>query len=67
MTGTAAPRRLQGHLRPSERGFLLDMDDGPVWRLAGVEDFAPFADKKVIVEARKAGSGLLDILWIGLA
>jgi hypothetical protein len=63
----AAPLRLRGHLRRNERGFLLEMDDGHVWRLKGAQDFPPLLDAAVIVEARKASSSLLDILWIGPA
>ncbi|MFC4194140.1 DUF5818 domain-containing protein [Novosphingobium lubricantis] len=67
MTGATAPLRLQGALRPSERGFLLEMDDGHIWRLSGAEDFAPLEHREVIVEARKASSSLLEVFWIGPA
>lgn len=68
MTGAVAPLRLRGRLRRNERGFLLEIDDGPIWRLTGAEEFAPLlADTDIIVEGRKAGSGLLDVLWMGPA
>ena len=63
----AAPLRLHGHLRRNARGFLLEMDDGHVWRLKGAQDFPPLLDAEVIVEARKASSSLLDVLWLGPA
>ncbi|WP_353682139.1 DUF5818 domain-containing protein [Sphingobium sp.] len=43
------------------------MDDGHVWRLRGAQDFPPLLDTEVIVEARKASSSLLDVLWMGPA
>ncbi|KMS63169.1 hypothetical protein V475_04870 [Sphingobium baderi LL03] len=43
------------------------MDDGHVWRLKGAQDFPPLLDTAVIVEARKASSSLLDVLWLGPA
>lgn len=64
---TAVALRLRGELRRSERGFLLEMEDGHVWRLEGAQDFPPLVDTTVIVEARKASSSLLDVLWLGSA
>ena len=63
----AAPLRLHGHLRRNARGFLLEMDDGHVWRLKGAQDFPPLLDTAVIVEARKASNSLLEVLWLGPA
>lgn len=65
--GTVAPLRLRGRLRRTERGFLLDMEDGHVWRLNGAQDFPPLVDATVIVEGRKASPSLLDVLWLGPA
>ena len=62
----AAPLRLHGHLRRNARGFLLEMDDGHVWRLKGAQDFPPLVDA-VVVEGRKASPSLLDVLWLGPA
>jgi hypothetical protein len=62
-----APLRLHGRLRRNERGFLLETDDGHIWRLTGAEDFAPLSCRQVIVEGRKVGSSQLDVLWIGPA
>lgn len=67
VTMAAVPLRLRGHLRRNARGFLLEMDDGHVWRLNGAQDFPPLLDTEVIVEARKASSSLLDVLWMGPA
>ena len=67
VTMAAAPLRLHGRLRRNARGFLLEMDDGHVWRLRGAQDFPPLLDTAVIVEARKASSSLLDVLWLGPA
>jgi hypothetical protein len=64
--GTVAPLRLRGRLRRTERGFLLDMEDGHVWRLNGAQDFPPLVDA-VVVEGRKASPSLLDVLWLGPA
>ena len=44
VTAAAVPLRLQGRLRRSERGFLLEMEDGHVWRLEGAQDFPPLVD-----------------------
>ncbi|WP_157801416.1 DUF5818 domain-containing protein, partial [Sphingobium sp. LB126] len=49
VTAAAVPLRLQGRLRRSERGFLLEMEDGHVWRLEGAQDFPPLVDATVIV------------------
>ncbi|RIA46497.1 MULTISPECIES: DUF5818 domain-containing protein [Sphingomonadaceae] len=65
--GTVAPLRLRGRLRRTERGFLLDMEDGHVWRLNGAQDFPPLVDAVVVVEGRKASPSLLDVLWLGPA
>ncbi|AMK24734.1 hypothetical protein HY78_24570 [Rhizorhabdus wittichii DC-6] len=67
VTAAAVPLRLQGRLRRSERGFLLEMEDGHVWRLEGAQDFPPLVDATVIVEGRKASPSLLDVLWLGPA
>ena len=67
VTMAAVPLRLHGRLRRNARGFLLEMDDGHVWRLKGAQDFPPLLDTAVIVEARKASSSLLDVLWLGPA
>ncbi|MGE4411691.1 MAG: DUF5818 domain-containing protein [Sphingobium sp.] len=67
VTAAAAPLRLRGQLRRSERGFLLEMEDGHVWRLEGAQDFPPLVDATVIVEGRKASPSLLDVLWLGPA
>ena len=67
VTMAAVPLRLHGHLRRNARGFLLEMDDGHVWRLRGAQDFPPLLDSAVIVEARRASSSLLDVLWLGPA
>jgi hypothetical protein len=63
----AVPLRLHGHLRRNAHGFLLEMDDGHVWRLKGAQDFPPLVDSAVIVEARRASSSLFDVLWLGPA
>lgn len=61
------PLRLRGVLHTSDRGFLLETDDGHVWRLSGAEDLTPLEYSNVIVEARKVSNSLLDVLWIGSA
>lgn len=67
VTMASVPLRLHGHLRRNARAFLLEMEDGHVWRLKGAQDFPPLLDTEVIVEARKASSSLLDVLWLGPA
>lgn len=62
-----APLRLRGWLRRSERGFLLEMDDGHRWRLTGVDDLSAFEDAAIIVEARRVNTGQLEVLWAGAA
>jgi hypothetical protein len=67
VTGNVSPLRLRGRLRQGDRGYLLVTDDGPVWRLTGTETCVQFVGAEVVVEARKADSTLLEVLWMGPA
>ena len=67
MTGPQILRRLRGEIRITQRGPLLEADDGYVWRLNATEDLAEHAGRSVQVEAWQRGSSLLDLLWIGPA
>jgi hypothetical protein len=53
------------HPAISERGPLLEIDDGPVWRLDTEDDLQPYRDLPVRVEAWARGTSLLELLWIG--
>jgi len=65
MTESKAPMRLRGILRMSERGPLLEVEDGPVWRLETSDDLRAHVDQPVQVEAWQRGASLLELLWIG--
>ena len=65
MTASAVPSRLRGVLRTSERGFLLETEDGHVWRVEGAEPYADLADRPVVVEAYRRTPTLLELLWAG--
>jgi hypothetical protein len=65
MNAHKVPLRLRGTLRISERGPLLEIDDGPVWRLDTEDDLQPYRDLPVRVEAWARGTSLLELLWIG--
>ncbi|AHE53719.1 DUF5818 domain-containing protein [Sphingomonas sanxanigenens] len=67
MTESKAPMRLRGIVRMSERGPLLEVEDGPVWRLETGDDLQPYRDLPVRVEAWPRGTSLLELLWIGPA
>ncbi|MBA4090248.1 MAG: hypothetical protein C0494_06615 [Sphingobium sp.] len=67
MTASKPPLRLRGIVRISERGPLLEVDDGPIWRLDTPEDLEPHRDLPVRVEAWPRGASLLELLWIGPA
>ena len=65
MTASSAPSRIRGILRASERGFLLESDDGDVWRVEGAQPYADLLDRPVIVEAYRRSPSLLVLLWAG--
>jgi len=67
VTMTVVPLRLRGVLHTNERGFLLEAEDGHVWRIEGAEAYAALVDQAVIVEAYKRGVNLLELLWAGPA
>jgi hypothetical protein len=67
MSGKKIPLRLRGILRISERGPLLEVEDGPIWRLDTSDDLASHRDTPVRVEAWRRDANLLELLWIGPA
>ncbi|WP_443018172.1 DUF5818 domain-containing protein [Sphingobium sp. TCM1] len=67
VSDSKVPLRLRGILRLNDRGPLLEIDDGPVWRLQTEDDLAELQDQAVRVEAWQRGASLLELLWIGPA
>lgn len=67
MSASKAPLRLRGIVRIGERGALLEVDDGPIWRLETNDDLQLYRDVPVRVEAWPRGTSLLELLWIGPA
>ncbi|MBS49511.1 MAG: hypothetical protein CMN60_17755 [Sphingobium sp.] len=65
MSAGKAPLRLRGTLRISERGPLLEIDDGPIWRLETQDDLQAYRDLPVRIEAWTRGTNQLELLWIG--
>lgn len=65
MSEGRVPLRLRGVLRISDRGPLLEIDDGPVWRLQTEDDVSGLQDLPVKVEAWQRGASVLELLWIG--
>ncbi|PZU06305.1 DUF5818 domain-containing protein [Sphingomonas sp.] len=65
MSEGRVPLRLRGVLRLSDRGPLLEIDDGPVWRLQTEDDVSRLQDLPVKVEAWQRGASVLELLWIG--
>lgn len=66
-SASKAPLRLRGTLRIGERGPMLEVDEGAVWRLDTTDDLQPYRDLPVRVEAWARGTSLLELLWIGPA
>lgn len=67
MTVSHTPLRLRGILRLSERGPLLELDEGPLWRLQTDEDLVAHENQSVRIEAWQRGASVLELLWIGPA
>lgn len=67
MSDTKVPVRLRGFLRLSVRGPLLEVEDGPLWRLQTDDDLRVHQDRPVRIEAWQRGASLLELLWIGPA
>jgi hypothetical protein len=67
MTDSGAPLRLRGIVRFTDRGPLLETEDGPVWRLETADDLHAHRDRTVRIEAWQRGASLLELLWIGPA
>lgn len=67
MTDSKAPLRVCGTLRMSDRGPLLEVEDGPVWRLETHDDLRLLEDQIVRIEAWQRGPSQLELLWIGVA
>ena len=67
MSDSKAPLRLRGIVRMSDRGPLLEVPNGPVWRLETRDDLQEHRDQNVQIEAWQRGPSLLELLWIGSA
>ena len=59
--------RLEGLLLPSERGLVLQIDDGGVWALDTDPGAHSQARRRVIVEGVRSGFDRIDVEWIGPA
>lgn len=59
--------RLEGSLLTSERGLVLQIDDGGVWALDTDPGAGSHAGRRVIVEGVRSGFDRIDVEWIGAA
>ena len=59
--------RLNGTILKSERGPLLETNDGIIWKLNAENIKLPDEGTKVIVEAGVANEQYLEVDWIGNA
>ena len=58
--------RLEGLLLTSDRGLLLQIDDGGVWALDTDPGADRHAGRRVVVEGIRSGFDRIDVEWIGL-
>jgi hypothetical protein len=56
--------RLTGTILESERGALLETDDGAIWKLKTENDTLPVSGTKVIVDAGIIDEFSLQVDWI---
>jgi len=65
MSTSKVPMRLRGILRFGERGAVLEVEEGPVWRIETSDDLSVHAGALVQMEAYQQGANRLELLWIG--
>jgi membrane protein implicated in regulation of membrane protease activity len=65
--GDGSQRRFTGRLGKAERGPILELADGTVWRLITDDDLAALVGEQVVVEGRSIGFDGLELIWIGRA
>jgi hypothetical protein len=51
----------------SQRGLLLEMDDGGVYALDADPDARKLLGQRVSVEGTRSGFDRIDVEWIGIA
>lgn len=61
------PNRLEGMLRLSERGLLLEIDDSGVWALDAEPDDQCLAGRRIRVEGIRCGFDRIEVEWMGAA
>lgn len=59
--------RLNGRLLTSQRGLVLDVDDGGTWALDVGRKGEVFIGQRVTVEGTRSGFDRLNVDWIGPA
>lgn len=59
--------RVTGRLSSSERGLLLQMDDGGVYALDADTATHVLVGQRVTVEGTRSGFDRIDVDWIGAA
>jgi hypothetical protein len=57
--------RLEGLLLTSDRGLVLQIDDGGVWALDADPDHYAQVSRRVVVEGIRCGFDRIDVEWIG--
>ena len=59
--------RLEGLLLASERGLVLQIDDGGVWALDTDAGADSHAGRRVVIEGVRSGCDRIAVEWIGPA
>jgi hypothetical protein len=57
--------RLEGLLLTSDRGLVLQIDDGGVWALDADPHHYAQAGRRVVIEGIRSGFDRIDVEWIG--
>jgi hypothetical protein len=60
-------RRLTGRLGKSERGLILQMDDGGVYALDADAAAQALVGQRVTIEGTRSGFDRIDVEWVGPA
>ncbi len=59
--------RLEGLLLTSDRGHILQLDDGAIWALDFEDAAATGVGQRVILEGIRSGLDRITVEWIGPA
>ncbi len=65
--GKGTRYRLEGLLLSSERGPVLQIDDGGTWALDLNNDAQDLLGRRVRIEGLRSGFDRIDVDWIGVA